>query len=41
LIRENNTLAKGNYTKDSGTLTLGESSAVALTSSGDIVAQKQ
>ena len=41
LIRENNTLAKGNYTKDSGTLTLSESSAVALTSSGDIVAQKQ
>ena len=41
LIRENNTLAKSNYTKDSGTLTLGESSAVALTSSGDIVAQKQ
>ena len=41
LIRENNTLGKGNYTKDSGTLTLGESSAVALTSSGDIVAQKQ
>jgi len=41
LIRENNTLAKGNYTKDSGTLTLSESSLVALQSSGDIVAQKQ
>ena len=41
LIRENNTLAKGNYTKDSGTLTLSESSSVALSSSGDIVAQKQ
>ena len=41
LIRENNTLGKSNYTKDSGTLTLSESSLVALQSSGDIVAQKQ
>ena len=41
LIGENNTLGKGNYTKDSGTLTLSESTLVALTSLGDIVANKQ
>ena len=40
LIRENNTLGKGNYTKDSGTLTLGETTT-ALSTLGDIVAQKQ
>ena len=39
LIRENNTLGKGNYTKDSGTLTLGETTT-ALSSLGDIVANK-
>ena len=41
LIGENNTLGKGNYTKDSGTLTLSESTLVALSSLGDIVANKQ
>ena len=39
LIRENNTLGKGNYTKDSGTLTLSETTT-ALSSLGDIVANK-
>ena len=41
LIGENNTLGKGNYTKDSGTLTLSESVLVALTSLGDVVVNKQ
>ena len=41
LIAENNTLGKGNYVKDSGTLTLSESTLVALSSLGDIVANKQ
>jgi len=41
LIRENNTLAKGNYTKDSGTLTLGETSLKALSAQGDVEIQKQ
>jgi len=41
LIGENNRLGKGNYTKDSGTLTLSENSLVALSSLGDIVVNKQ
>jgi hypothetical protein len=41
LIGENNVLGKGNYTKDSGTLTLSESSLVALSSLGDVVVNKQ
>ena len=39
LINENNTLAKGNYTKDTGTLTLSET-GTALSSLGDIVGNK-
>jgi hypothetical protein len=41
LIRENNTLGKGNYTKDSGTLTLGETTLKALSAQGDVEVQKQ
>ena len=41
LIRENNTLAKGNYTKDSGTLTLSESTSKSLSALGDVEIQKQ
>ena len=41
LIGENNTLAKGDYTKDTGTIYLSETTKNALQSNGNIVVQKQ
>jgi hypothetical protein len=41
LINENNILASGNYTKDSGTLYLNESTAAALQTTGSVVIQKE
>jgi len=41
LINENNILATDNYTKDSGTLYLNESTAVALQTTGSVVIQKE
>jgi len=40
LIAENNTLAEGDYTKDSGTLYLSESTKSALQSNGNVIVQK-
>jgi len=40
LIAENNTLAEGDYTKDSGTLYLTESTKSALQSNGNVIVQK-
>jgi hypothetical protein len=40
LIGENNTLAKGDYSKDSGTLYLSESTKSALQSNGNVIVQK-
>ena len=41
LIGENNTLAKNDYTKDTGTIYLSETTKNALQSNGNIVVQKQ
>jgi len=41
LIAENNTLATGDYIKDSGTLYLSETTKNALQSNGNIIVQKQ
>ena len=41
LSQENNILAKGDYTKDSGTLYLSETTQNSLQSNGNIVVQKQ
>jgi hypothetical protein len=41
LIRENNILATGDYTKDSGTLYLAESVQNSLQANGDVIIQKQ
>jgi hypothetical protein len=40
LIGENNTLAEGDYSKDSGTLYLSESTKSALQSNGNVIVQK-
>jgi len=41
LIRENNILAESDYTKDSGTLYLAESTQNALQANGDVIMQKE
>ena len=41
LISENNILAKGNYTKDTGTIYLSETSQNALWSNGSVIIQKE
>ena len=41
LIGENNTLAKGDYTKDTGTIYLSETTKNALQSNGTVVVQKE
>ena len=41
LIRENNILATGDYTKDAGTLYLAESTKNSLQANGDVIIQKQ
>jgi len=41
LIAENNTLATGDYTKNSGTIFLSETTKNALQSNGNIIVQKQ
>ena len=40
LIAENNTLAKDNYVKDSGTIYLSEGTLTALQSNGNVIVQK-
>jgi len=40
LIAENNTLAKDNYVKDSGTIYLSEGTLTALQSNGNVIIQK-